>query len=94
MKLGHVVILAWALTLAACARPTLVRERIERVSVPVAVGCVAGERPSPVAPLSATFDAAAWAALTPRQKAAQVAAQALRHQSRGDALAAATRGCR
>jgi hypothetical protein len=65
-----------------------------RVSVPVAVGCVDGVRPGPVAPLSATHDELTWVALTPKQKAELVAAQALRHQNRGDAIDAATGACR
>lgn len=63
-------------------------------SVPVAVGCVDGDRPVAIAPLNTQFNVDAWAALTPRQKAALVAAQGLRHQSRADRIDAATGGCR
>jgi hypothetical protein len=88
------LLLAWALVLAGCARPTIVEERIERVSVPVATGCLAGARPERVMPLSAQFDAAAWAKLTPRQKAARVGLQALAHQGHAELLEAATTGCK
>jgi hypothetical protein len=64
------------------------------ISVPVAVGCVDGDRPPAIAPLNTQFNVDAWAALTPRQKAALVAAQGLRHQGRAERLDAATGGCR
>lgn len=64
------------------------------VSVPVAVGCVSGPRPSDVTPLQAEFPGQEWAKLTAKQKAALVAAQGLRHQSRAEGLEAATGACR
>jgi hypothetical protein len=64
------------------------------ISVPVAVGCVDGVRPDAVPALNTEFSVDAWAALTPRQKAALVAAQGLKHQSRAEGLDAATGGCR
>lgn len=88
-------LLLTALVLTGCAglqAPPL--PVVERVPVPVATGCVAGDRPAAPVPLRDRYDAAAWAALTPAQKAAAVAAQALRHQNRGDAIAAATFACR
>lgn len=51
----------------------------------------ASKRPDPVKPLRDQI--ADWGALTPRQKAAQVSAQALRHANYGDALSAATSAC-
>ena len=64
-----------------------------RATVPVAVGCVSGDRPDAVAPLSATHGHQEWTALSAQQKAALVAAQGLRHQNRSDALDAATGAC-
>jgi hypothetical protein len=85
-----------ALALAGCAHTgsTVKQDLPSRAAVPVAVGCVSGERPAAVAPLKERFDGAAWRALTPKQKTAEVAAQALRHQSRAQALDAATSSCR
>ena len=83
------------LLLTGCGASGGIKEdRPTTVSVPVAVGCVAGERPAPVAPLSTQFDNAAWDALGAPQKAAAVSAQALRHQSAHGGLDAATAGCR
>jgi hypothetical protein len=64
------------------------------ISVPVAVGCVDGARPDGVVALNTEFDAAAWGRLTPKQKAALVARQGLRHQNRAAKLDAATGACR
>jgi hypothetical protein len=79
--------------LSSCAPRTVVQERVQAVSVPVTVPCVSGPRPGAVAPLSAGHNATAWQALTVKQKAALVAAQGLRHQSRAQALDAATGAC-
>lgn len=73
---------------------TVVRDRIERVSVPVAVGCVSGERPAAVTSLKDQISADQWKALTLKQKAENVSAQALRHQSYGQAVSAATGACK
>lgn len=82
------------LALSACSSGTVVTEKVERVSVPVAVGCVSGERPAMVAPLKERFTADQWAALTPKQKSANVAAQGLKHQNRAQMLDSATGACR
>lgn len=82
-----------AALLSGCATRTIVQDRPERASVPVTVPCVSGTRPDAVAPLSAQFSRQEWAKLNPKQKAALVAAQGLRHQSRADALDAATGAC-
>jgi hypothetical protein len=80
---------------AGCGdRRAIVETRIEPASVPVAVGCVSGDRPADVAPLQSRFSAAEWTEKTPAQKAAEVAAQGLRHQSYGQAQAAATGACK
>jgi hypothetical protein len=80
--------------LGGCARtPTPVAERIVTVSVPVTVPCLSGKRPDAVPPLSVTIPKAEWDGLSPKQKAEAVAAQALRHQNRSDALEAATGAC-
>lgn len=79
---------------AGCGdRRPIVETRIEPASIPVAIGCVSGDRPAGVTPLQTRFSAAEWAEKTPAQKAAEVAAQGLRHQSYGQATAAATGAC-
>lgn len=64
------------------------------IAVPVAVGCVDGPRPNAVDPLTVQYGKESWLALALSQKAAAVAAQALRHQNRADKIDAATIGCR
>lgn len=78
--------------LAACPSPTIVKDRVETVSVPVIQKCAA-DKPAPVPPLRDRIDAAAWEALSLKQKAETTAAQGLRRLSHGDALAAATSAC-
>lgn len=91
----RIIVLILAAALSSCAdgkaRPV---ESPGTVSVPVAVGCVSGERPSAVTPLQTEFSPGEWAKLTVKQKAALVSAQGLRHQSRAEALEAATGACR
>lgn len=79
--------------IAACTRPTVVQERVSTASVPVTVPCLSGPRPAPVEPLQARLSDEQWKALTPKQKAALVAAQGQRHQTRAQALDAATGAC-
>ena len=82
-----------ALLLAGCgSTPTVVKEEVRSVSVPVVQKC-ASERPASVAAMRDTIDAAAWDALTLKQKAETAAAQALRRLGYSDALAAATSAC-
>lgn len=80
--------------LGACASRTVIQERVQHASIPVMVGCVAGDRPAIVAPLSSVMTAAEWAKRSVKQKAALVGRQALQHQTRAEALAAATSACR
>jgi hypothetical protein len=79
--------------LAGCsggqARPELVPPPL----IPVRVACVSGERPPAVAPLKERYTAEEWSRLTPKQKAAIIGAQGLRHQVFGEKLNAATIGC-
>jgi hypothetical protein len=82
------------LALGACQPRVIVQDRIKTISVPVSVGCVAGERPEAVQPLRVKIGDAAWKALTARQKTDLVGAQALSHQSQGQGLGAATAGCK
>lgn len=85
--------IAAALLLAACGHnPTVVRDRPTPVSVPVIQKC-AGERPAAVAPMRDRIAAAAWDALSLKQKAQNAAAQGLRRMNYGDELAAATSAC-
>lgn len=86
-------VLLAVLLLGGCTRATVVQDRPTAVSVPVTVPCVSGPRPDAVTPLSVAHSAREWAALTVKQKAALVAAQGLRHQSRADGLDAATGAC-
>lgn len=78
--------------LAACSTPTVVKERISTVSVPVIQKC-ASDKPAAVPALRDRVDLAAWDAMSPKQKAETAAAQALRRMNYGDALTAATFAC-
>lgn len=81
-----------ALALAACGGGTVVENRPEVVKVPVTVPCVSGERPA--APESLKAKHPDWESYSVKQKAEYAAAQALRHQSYGQELDAATSACR
>jgi hypothetical protein len=85
-------VLILAALLCACGGSTVVENRPEVVKVPVTVPCVAGERPAMVEPLKSAHPD--WHGYTPKQKAEYAAAQALRHQSYGQELNAATGACR
>lgn len=81
-------------TIGGCGQQaTLVRDRIQTASIPVAVRCAGGDKPAPVTPLNQRFTADQWKAFTPKQKAEHAAAQALRHQNFGIDLTAATSTC-
>lgn len=85
--------IAAVLLLAACGHtPTVVRDRPTPVSVAVIQKC-AGERPAPVTPMRDRIEAAAWDALSLKQKAQTATAQALRRMNYGDELGAATSAC-
>lgn len=96
--LAMALLMAWMLLggtsmLAGCSTPdTVVQERVERVNVPVAVGCVVN-RPTPPEPLKSVISADQWAEMTVSQRAAAVSAQALRRLNFGEALNAATGAC-
>lgn len=80
-------------SLVACGHsPTVVKERVETVSVPVIQKC-ASPKPADVTSLNGQIDEAAWQALSHKQRAERVAAQALRHMNYGDELGAATSAC-
>lgn len=64
------------------------------VFVPVATGCVAGVRPAAPRPLRESIPTGEWGKLSPKQKAAHVSAQALRHLNWGEELEASTAACR
>lgn len=86
------IILA-ALLLAGCgSTPTVVKESVRTVSVPVVQKC-ASDRPEPVAAMRDRVGEAEWKALTLKQKAETAAAQALRRLAYSDALNAATSAC-
>ena len=87
-----VIILVSALLAGCTSTPTVVRDRVATVSVPVIQKCAA-DRPEPVTPLRDRIDAAAWDALSLKQKAETVAAQGLRRVTYSDTLAAATSAC-
>ncbi|MBL9069909.1 MAG: hypothetical protein JNM03_07940 [Sphingopyxis sp.] len=84
--------LAAALLAGCTSTPTVVRDRVATVSVPVIQKCAA-DRPEPVTPLRDRIDATAWDALSLKQKAETVAAQGLRRVTYSDTLAAATSAC-
>lgn len=81
-----------ALLLGGCADRAVTRETIRTVSVPVIQPC-ASEKPAAATPLRDRIDAAAWNALTLKQKAETVAAQGLRRMSYEGSLEAATSAC-
>jgi len=83
--------LAMIALLCACGGSTVVENKPVRVSIPVTIPCVSGERPTPVDPLKSAHPD--WFGYTPKQKAEYAAAQALRHQSYGQELNAATGAC-
>ena len=89
MKYAGLILVA---PLFACGGSTVVDGRPEVVKVPVTVPCVSGERPADVESLKAAHPD--WYSYTPKQKAEYAAAQALRHQSYGQELNAATGACR
>lgn len=76
------------LALAGCASG---QTSVETVSVPVAVGCIGGERPDPVHSLQSQHPD--WSEKTVKQKAELVSAQALRYKSYSEAVDAATGQC-
>ncbi|MFN7029474.1 MAG: hypothetical protein ACK4PC_08905 [Sphingopyxis sp.] len=78
--------------LCACPGRVVVRDRVQSVSVPVAVKC-ASEKPAEVPPLREQIAEADWAALTLKQKSERTAAQALRRLGYSEALRAATAAC-
>lgn len=81
------------LALAGCAHDApIVRDRPERVSVPVIQKC-ASERPTPVVPMNQRITPEAWEAMSPKQRAETAAAQGLDRMSHADALNAATAAC-
>lgn len=82
---------ALVLLLYGCGS-SVVQDRPTIVKVPATVPCVAGERP--VAPDSLKSKHPNWAGYSVKQKAEYAAAQALRHQSYGQELNAATGACR
>lgn len=79
--------------LASCATPqTVVKDRIERVNVPVRVGCVTADVPK-TPPLNSRYTQKQWDSLTVSQKAAAVSAQGIRRMNESDSLRGATAGC-
>lgn len=81
-----------ALLFGGCSDRVVTREKIHSVSVPVIQKC-AGEKPAAVTPLRDRIDAAAWDALTLKQKAETVAAQGLRQMNYSASIDAATSAC-
>lgn len=81
-----------SLLLVGCADRVVTRDRIQSVSVPVIQKC-ASEKPSEVTPLRDRIEAAAWDALTVKQKAETIAAQGLRRMNYSGSLEAATSAC-
>lgn len=91
MKLRFALSIALVALLSGCGG-TVVESRPEVVKVPVSVPCVSGERPAAVESLKAKHPD--WSGYSVKQKAEYAAAQALRHQSYGQELNAATGACR
>ncbi|WOF44386.1 hypothetical protein KNJ79_05485 [Sphingopyxis indica] len=78
--------------LAGCGGPTVIKDRVEHVSVPVIQKC-ASEKPTKIVPLNEQVADADWAALSLKQKSERAAAQGLRRIGYTDALEAATSAC-
>ena len=91
MNMRKALSIALVGVLGACGGSAVVENRPERVSIPVTVPCVSGERPSAPEILKAKHPD--WAGYSVKQKAEYAAAQALRHQSYGQELNAATGAC-
>lgn len=87
----RLVIIA-ALLLAGCADRAVMRDRIQTVSVPVIQKC-ASDKPADVTPLRDRIDAAAWEAMSLKQKGETIAAQGLRQMNHSASLEAATSAC-
>lgn len=81
-----------ATLLAGCGGGVVVEEKPITVKVPVTVPCVAGPRPEGVVPLKQAHPN--WYSYTPKQKTELAAAQALKHQSYGQEINAATSACK
>ncbi|PAL23551.1 hypothetical protein [Sphingopyxis sp. GW247-27LB] len=86
------VTIALPILLTACSTPTIVRDRVTPVSVPVIQPC-ASEKPGPIAPINQRNSQEQWNAMSHKQRAEVAAAQALRRLNHGAALAAATSAC-
>lgn len=93
MLLATALIVIIAFTVAGCAKDSvIVRDRPVEVLVPVSQPC-ALPRPEPIAPIKERIDAREWQSRDVRQKAAEVARQALLRQQYGEQLDAATGAC-
>lgn len=81
-----------ALLLAACGPLVVTRETVKTVSVPVVQKC-ATVRPESVPAVNTRYTAEQWAALSHKQRAEVMAAQALSRLNYSAALEAATGAC-
>jgi len=79
------------LMLAGCG-PTVYRDRVETVKVPVSVPC-AERRPEEVQPLRSSMTKEQWNALSTDQRQALLLAQGMSRKAYGDKLYVATAGC-
>lgn len=91
MKYSTLLLATLLTALTACGGRTVSDDKPTIVKVPVTVPCVEGERPK--APESLKSQHPNWFQYTPKQKAEYAAAQALKHQSYGQELHAATGAC-
>lgn len=85
------ILLTLVVLLAGCATGQARPEIVPPPLIPVRVACIEGDRPDEVTPLTERYPD--WNKLTPKQKAAIIGAQGLRHQVFGQKLNAATIGC-
>lgn len=85
--------IAIVLLLGGCSSGTIVKERVQRVNVPVAQEC-ATERPDKVTTLKQDYTDAEWSAMDARQKAAAVGRKGLERLAYGESLDAATGACK
>lgn len=81
-----------SLALAACGG-TVTKEKIEHINVPVIQPCVTGPEVAKTPPLNSQYSDEEWKALTPKQKAAIVAGQGLKHQNEATLIRANSSSC-
>ena len=86
-------IVVLAACLVGCSNPTVVKDRVQTVKVPVSTPCVLGQRPPEIIPLQDQYTRDQWNALTTDQREKLIVAQGLRRKAYSDELNVATSAC-